>query len=159
MSPPPQFDPYALFEALDRERFGYVVVGAFARVMHGTAETTRGLDIVRSMREETLRRLVRVLEDLEATANRKPVRIDQLAGAERMLLKTRAGELSIVATPRSPSSSASSASTPSRRTRQGKAAAQVGRRRCQGASSTESASNTFAAAGSPRLPAASTPTT
>jgi hypothetical protein len=99
MSPPPQFDPYALFEALDRERFGYVVIGAFARVVHGTAETTRGLDIVPSMRDESLRRLVRVLEDLEATAKRKPVRLEQLATTERMPLKTRAGELSIVRTP------------------------------------------------------------
>jgi hypothetical protein len=99
MSPKQPFDPYALFEALDRERFGYVVIGAFARVVHGTAETTRGVDIVPSMREESLRRLARVLEDLEATAKRKPVGPDQLGTTERMPLKTRAGELSLVPTP------------------------------------------------------------
>jgi hypothetical protein len=93
------FDPYVLFEALDRERFGYVVVGAFARVVHGSAETTRGLDIAPSLRDESLRRLERVLEDLEAKSGRQPVRVEQLAASERTLLQTRAGELSVVPTP------------------------------------------------------------
>ncbi len=100
MSPRQPFDPYALFEALDRERFGYVVIGAFARVVHGSAETTRGLDIVPSLREESLRRLARVLDDLEAkTADGKPVRPEQLAVAERTWLQTRAGSLGVVPTP------------------------------------------------------------
>jgi hypothetical protein len=99
MSPQP-FDPYALFEALDRERFGYVVIGAFARVVHGSAETTRGLDIAPSLREENLRRLGGVLDDLEAkTTNGKPVRPERIAADERTRLQTRAGELSIVPTP------------------------------------------------------------
>ena len=99
MSPQP-FDPYALFEALDRERFGYVVIGAFARVVHGSAETTRGLDIAPSMREENLRRLGHVLDDLEAEiTNGTPVRPEQIATDERTRLQTRAGELSIVPTP------------------------------------------------------------
>ena len=99
MGPQP-FDPYALFEALDRERFGYVVIGAFARVVHGSAETTRGLDIAPSMREENLRRLGHVLDDLEAeTTNGTPVRPEQIATDERTRLQTRAGELSIVPTP------------------------------------------------------------
>jgi hypothetical protein len=99
MSPQP-FDPYALFEALDRERFGYVVIGAFARVVHGSGETTRGLDIAPSMREENLRRLGRVLEDLEAkTADGKPVRPERIAAVERTRLQTRAGEVSIVPAP------------------------------------------------------------
>ena len=46
MSKQPPFDPYALFAALDRERIGYVVIGGFARVVHGSAEITDGLDIV-----------------------------------------------------------------------------------------------------------------
>jgi hypothetical protein len=99
MSPQP-FDPYALFEALDRERFGYVVIGAFARVVHGSAETTRGLDIAPSMRDENLRRLGRVLDDLEAkTADGKPARPERIAADGRTRLQTRAGELSIVPTP------------------------------------------------------------
>jgi hypothetical protein len=58
------FDPYALFAALERERVSYVVVGGFARVVHGSAETSDGLDIVPSLREENLRRLGRALEQL-----------------------------------------------------------------------------------------------
>jgi len=99
MSPQP-FDPYALFEALSGERLGYVVIGAFARVVHGSAETTHGLDIAPSLRDENLRRLGRVLDDLEAkTGDGKPVRPEQLASTERTLLQTRAGELSVVPTP------------------------------------------------------------
>ena len=57
MSEQAPFDPYALLKTLDRESLSYVVVGGFARVVHGSAETTRGLDIVPSLREENLRRL------------------------------------------------------------------------------------------------------
>jgi hypothetical protein len=88
------FDPYALLAALDRERVSYVVVGGFARVVNGSGETTRGLDIVRSLREENLRRLGRALEQLEA-----PVEVAQLGLAEPVTASTRAGELRIVPTP------------------------------------------------------------
>jgi hypothetical protein len=90
----PPFDPYALLAALDRERVSYVVVGGFARVVNGSGETTRGLDIVPSLREENLRRLARALEQLEA-----PVNADQLASTEPVTASTRAGELRIVPTP------------------------------------------------------------
>ena len=43
--PPGPFDPYAMLSALEAERIGYVVVGAFARVVHGSGETTNGIDI------------------------------------------------------------------------------------------------------------------
>ena len=100
MSPPQPFDPYALFEALATERLGYVVIGAFARVVHGSAETTRGLDVAPSLRDENMRRLSRVLDELDAkTADGKPVRPEQLASLERTRLQTRAGELSVVPIP------------------------------------------------------------
>ncbi len=94
MSEQPAFDPHALLAALDRERVSYVVVGGFARVVNGSGETTRGLDIVPSLREENLRRLARVLEQLEASVN-----ADQLGSAEPVTASTRAGELRIVPTP------------------------------------------------------------
>ncbi len=73
------FDPYALLEALDRERVSYVVVGGFARVVHGSGETTHGLDIVPSLRPENLRRLARALEGLGGTgADGGPIRPDAL---------------------------------------------------------------------------------
>lgn len=100
MSPAQPFDPYALFEALATERLSYVVIGGFARVVHGSAETTRGLDIAPSLRDENLRRLGRVLDELEATAaDGKPVGPEQLASTERTGLQTRAGELIVVPTP------------------------------------------------------------
>jgi hypothetical protein len=96
----PAFDPYALLEALDRERVSYVVIGGFARVVHGSAETTRGLDIVPSLREENLRRLARALEELDARrADRRPVDAEGLASTEPIEARTRAGELRIVLTP------------------------------------------------------------
>ena len=100
MSKPAAFDPYALFEALNRERVSFVVVGGFARVVHGSAETTRGLDIVPSLREENLRRLARALDALGATGvDGKPVQADVLASASPITAQTRAGELTVVPTP------------------------------------------------------------
>jgi hypothetical protein len=94
MTKQPPFDPYALLVALDRERVSYVLVGGFARVVNGSGETTRGLDIVPSLREENLRRLARALEQLEA-----PVDAEQLASADPITASTRAGELRIVPEP------------------------------------------------------------
>ena len=94
MSKQPPFDPYALLAALDRERVSYVVVGGFARVVHGSGETTAGLDVAPSLREENLRRLGRALEQLEA-----PVTVEQLASADPVTASTRAGELRIVPAP------------------------------------------------------------
>jgi hypothetical protein len=51
------FDPYAILEVLESERIAYVVIGAFARVVHGSAETTRSIDISPSLRDDDLRRL------------------------------------------------------------------------------------------------------
>jgi hypothetical protein len=100
MSRRPAFDPYALFEALDRERVSYVVVGGFARVVHGSAETTDGLDIVPSLRQENLRRLARALDELDARGSgRRPVDTESLASSEPVRTRTRAGELQIVPVP------------------------------------------------------------
>jgi hypothetical protein len=100
MTKPPALDPYAIFEALDRERVTYVVVGGFARVVHGSAETTRGLDIVPSLREENLRRLGRALEALDARGPRRsPVDVTGLASSEPIEARTRVGELKIIPSP------------------------------------------------------------
>lgn len=96
MSKQPAFDPYAIFAALERERVAYVVVGGFARIVHGSAETSDGLDIVPSLREENLRRLGRVLEQLEAPHPRLP---EQVARSEPLTARTSVGELRIVPEP------------------------------------------------------------
>ncbi len=94
MTKQPPFDPYALLAALDRERVSYVVVGGFARVVHGSGETTASLDVAPSLREENLRRLARIVEQLES-----PVTVEQLASAEPITASTRVGELRIVPMP------------------------------------------------------------
>jgi hypothetical protein len=93
---PARFDPYALLAALERERISYVVVGGFARVVHGTAETTEGLDVVPSLREENPRRLGRALEELESP---EPALAEALATSEPVTAQTRVGELRIVPEP------------------------------------------------------------
>ena len=66
------FDPYELLAALDRDRVSYVVVGGFARVVHGSGEVTDGLDIAPSLRDENLRRLDRALDELGADDSGSP---------------------------------------------------------------------------------------
>ena len=96
MTKEPVFDPYAVLSALDRERVSYVVIGAFARVVHGSAETTDGLDVVPSLREENLRRLDRALDDLEAN---QPALEERLAAPKPLTVQTRGGELRLVSEP------------------------------------------------------------
>jgi hypothetical protein len=100
--PRPKFDPYALLQALDRQRVTYIVIGGFARVIQGTEEITRGLDIVPSTREENLRRLDAALRDLDAKrADGRELTIDQdtIAAQPVLELATEHGELKIVAQP------------------------------------------------------------
>jgi hypothetical protein len=93
------FDPYTLLAALQARGVSFVVIGAFARVIHGTGELTDSLDVTPSMRDENLSRLANALDDLDAR------RID---GKELHLarvrdpvieLDTRAGELKLVPEP------------------------------------------------------------
>jgi len=96
MSSRPQFDPYELLAALDRERVSYVIIGGFARVVHGSGEVTDGLDIAPSLRDENLRRLQRVVGELgvdEAGVG------EQLSSREPVTAETRAGVLRIVPAP------------------------------------------------------------
>ena len=62
----PRFDPYGVLQALDRQRVKYVVIGGFARVLQGTEEITRGIDIVPSVRGDNLNRLDRALQEIHA---------------------------------------------------------------------------------------------
>jgi hypothetical protein len=51
-----RFDPYRVLQELERHLVVYVIIGAFARVIHGTDEVTQGLDVTPSMREANLGR-------------------------------------------------------------------------------------------------------
>lgn len=91
----PAFDPLAMLAALDRQRVTYVVVGGFARVIQGAEETTHGIDVVPSMREENLRRLDLALQELNArTQSGDPVSFDESEPVVE--LTTDQGELKLV---------------------------------------------------------------
>lgn len=100
MSQPAPFDPYALFEALERNRVLYVVVGGFARVVQGSAEITRALDIVPSLQDHNLRRLEHAVDELGAAdASREPITAEVLAAGDPMAIPTPAGTLNVVPRP------------------------------------------------------------
>jgi len=65
------------------------VIGGFARVVHGTGELTRGLDIVPSLREDNLRHLANALGDLGASrAAVKTLQTSELAEVEPLTVAT-----------------------------------------------------------------------
>jgi hypothetical protein len=96
-----RFDPYALLEALERQRVTYIVIGGLGRVLHGSDELTDGLDIVPSTREENLRRLGLALEELNARRpdGKVPNLERDLASEPLLELQTDAGELKVVPEP------------------------------------------------------------
>lgn len=93
------FDPYELLGVLQRGHVSFVVIGAFALVIHGTGELTEGIDITPSMREDNLSRLEKALDDLEASrVDGKQLELADVA--EPVIeLRTRAGELKLVPEP------------------------------------------------------------
>jgi hypothetical protein len=93
------FDPYAMLTALQARGVSFVVIGAFARVIHGTGEVTDGLDVTPSMRDENLSRLTKALDDLEARP-RGGKALDLAHLRDPIVeLDTRAGELKLVPEP------------------------------------------------------------
>jgi hypothetical protein len=98
-SPPSRFDPYAVLKALDRHRVSYIVIGALARVVHGTEELTRGIDIVPSTRPENLERLEGALRELNAArVDGRELRLEE-SSLDPVILTSDAGELKIVPEP------------------------------------------------------------
>ena len=98
----PKFDPYGVLQALDRHRVSYVVVGGFARVIQGTEEITRGIDIAPSTREENLPRLDAALRDIGASrVDGRELAVDEGSITEQpvITLTTDCGEVNVVPTP------------------------------------------------------------
>jgi transcriptional regulator with XRE-family HTH domain len=96
-------DPYVLLRELEYARVSYVVIGALARIIHGSQETTENLDLVPSLRSDNLRRLEKALEALNARrVNARPLGIVELDAEQEpwVPLVCDAGELHIVAHPR-----------------------------------------------------------
>jgi hypothetical protein len=100
---PPKFDPYGILEALERHRVKYVLIGGFARVLQGTEELTRGVDVVPSTRSDNLRRLDRALRDIGAQRadgqGLDPFETGMVDQSPPIELATDHGELKIVPTP------------------------------------------------------------
>src|SRR5580765_5712874 len=98
----PRFDPYGVLQALDRQRVKYVVVGGFARVLQGTEEITRGIDIVPSVRADNLNRLDKALQEIHAksteTQRLEPIESSMLEQPV-LELTTDYGELKVIPTP------------------------------------------------------------
>jgi hypothetical protein len=92
---PDRFDPRAMIAALERHRVNFVVIGAVARVLHGTDEVTGGLDVCPQRRDENLERLDAALGELDAAGVAGEVR----GGAAVIRRDTRAGQLQVVPVP------------------------------------------------------------
>jgi hypothetical protein len=93
------FDPYELLGALQGRNVAFVVIGALARVVRGTRELTKGVDVTPAMRDGNLVRLDAALDDLaDRRADGNPLEPRGLA--EPVIeLETRAGELKLVPEP------------------------------------------------------------
>ena len=96
-----KFDPYGILQALDRYRVDYVVIGAFARVLQGTEEITRGIDITPSTREDNLRRLEAALREMSKSQaiGQSPDLTSALATGPVTGVTTDYGEIKVIATP------------------------------------------------------------
>lgn len=90
MSPATGFEPYRLFELLDRARLDYVVIGGVARVIRGSGEVTSGLDIVPNLNERGRIRLAKLFDELA-----QPTEV----GSEPLELATEHGRLRLVPVP------------------------------------------------------------
>lgn len=95
-----RFDPYAILGALQAARVDYVLIGGLARVIQGSDEITRGVDLVPSRRPPNIERLDGALTSLGALAEDASV-----AGAlscqptKPLTLETGSGQIIVVLEP------------------------------------------------------------
>lgn len=96
------FDPRAILPALERNYVDYVLIGGLARVLRGSYEITRGVDVCPSFGEGNIERLGHAIGELDARPadGRKLVFNERTLGDEEVIaFSTAAGELNIVASP------------------------------------------------------------
>lgn len=99
---PTRFDPYAILRELQEARVYFVVIGALARVIQGSDELTRGLDLTPSLSERNLEKLQQALENLNARRpDGKPLDVRELDPEREpvIVLESDAGEIKIVPQP------------------------------------------------------------
>jgi hypothetical protein len=97
----PPFDPVGLLGTLQRHQVAYIVIGALGRVLQGTDELTRGVDIVPSTKGQNLERLDAALQDLNARyPDGREVRFQgNVPLDEPVALMTDRGELKVILEP------------------------------------------------------------
>lgn len=88
----PPFDPLAILAALERHRVAFIVIGGLARVIQGSDELTRGVDITPSTKSDNVRKLAGALTELGASA------VD-LSPTEPTDIATEHGEFRVVPVP------------------------------------------------------------
>lgn len=99
---PARFDPYAILRELQEARVYFVVIGALARVIQGSDELTRGLDLTPSLSERNLEKLQLALESLNARrSDGKPLDVRELDPEREpvIVLESDAGEIKIIPQP------------------------------------------------------------
>jgi hypothetical protein len=99
---PTRFDPYRILHALEDNRVGYVIVGGLARVLQGSDELTRGLDLVPSPGEKNFERLQTALESIDARPiDGRPLDVSGLETRPEEVLElgSVAGEIKILLEP------------------------------------------------------------
>jgi len=102
----PELEPDRIFSVLNDHEVDYLVVGAMARVLLGSARLTKGLDICHSPDRANLKRLAGALQTLNARPRQEvpdhPVILDEayLDRMEIITLTTDAGWLDILRWPK-----------------------------------------------------------
>lgn len=97
---PKPFDPYAILEAIEREGVAYILIGGLARVIEGSDELTRGLDLTPSTRPENLRRLELALRSLDARPrDGRSLSLAEVETAPLLALESEHGEINVVPVP------------------------------------------------------------
>lgn len=99
---PTRFDPYVILRELQETHVYFVVIGALARVIQGSDELTRGLDLSPSLRPQNLEKLQQVLQNLNARRpDGKPLDVRELDPEREpvIVIESDAGEIKIVPQP------------------------------------------------------------
>jgi hypothetical protein len=97
-----RFDPLAILGALERHRVAYVLIGALARVIHGTDELTTGVDITPQRKPDNLERLATCLTDLQArpaTGRSRRLDLAPVEAGEITAFRSPAGRIRVVPEP------------------------------------------------------------
>ncbi len=96
------FDPYRVLAALEEARLWCILIGGIARVLQGSDEVTRGVDLTPSPKPEGLERLAGALVRLDAVPRNGATLAEAAADPERLPVlayDTPAGEVKVVVRP------------------------------------------------------------